>query len=131
MQRLRLLYISVLFVAIFFETTSPMCQKRQVESMIIGWTAVENSPNEIDSVTISANALCLRACEGHYVLDIARTERGNVSNNRQSGNFKMDAKKNAILSRTSINAPPTSGLELTLKLYISGEEVFTSTSKSK
>lgn len=131
MRYQRMIYLAILCIGAFLGTTSVMCQKRQAESMIIGWTAVENNPNENDSVTISANALCLRPCEGHYVLDIARTERGSVSSNRQSGNFKMDEKKSAILSRTSINVPPTSGLELTLKLYISGEEVFTSTSKSK
>jgi hypothetical protein len=91
---------------------------------VVGWVEISSEAGKPDHIAILGRVLALKPAAGRYTIEIKRHVRGNVLNNNQGGAFKVAKGENATLSRTAINVPLGSTIEIILKLYIEQQEVF-------
>lgn len=90
----------------------------------LGWIEIEPVAGKTDQIVIVGKVYGLKQSQGRYSMEVKRHERGNVSNGNQSGVFNVGAGENATLSRTSINVPLASSVEIILRLSVGGREIY-------
>ena len=102
-------------------------------SGIVGWISIEpaaSGAGQAQMLAIAGRALALRQVEGRYSLQVKRHSKGSISNSRQGGAITLKPGVAATLSQSAINIGPGDALDIELKLFVGGEEVFSVSMKS-
>jgi hypothetical protein len=100
---------------------------------VIGWISIEPGSGAGGSQMLSVigHALALRPVHGRYSLEVKRKAGGgSVSNTRQGGAIDLRPGAAAVLSRNAINIGPADTLDIELKIFIDGREVFSAAVKT-
>ena len=127
LSRIQMIFVGAL-IMIAINACNPPAMA--TDTMVIGWIEIQAEPDRRDHVSIRGRIQAFETVEGNFELRVTRISRGNKSANAQNGRFHAKADETKALSSTTINLNPNDQLQITLTLFVDGEEVFSATAQT-